>query len=98
MTKREKAIVSLKEAIITGVVLDFILLAIAGTIMDGGEIAMRTFFLIVAHLIFSVWLTLRYKDNLGVYGRNFVRFGIFIVGVAAIVVRFAIAVCLAGMW
>ena len=92
--KREKTIVSLKEALITGVVLDFILLAIAGTIMDGGEIAMRVFFLVVAHLIFSVWLAFRYKDNLGVYGRNFIRFGIFIVGVVGFVVRFVIAICL----
>jgi len=92
--KREKTIVSLKEAIITGIVLDFILLAIAGTIMDGGEIAMRTFFLVVAHLIFSAWLTLRYKDNLGGYGRDFIRFGIFIVIFVAIVVKFVIAIFL----
>lgn len=90
MPKREKTIISLKEALITGVVLDFIVLLIASTIMDGGEIMMRTFFLAVAHLILSVWLALRYKNDLGVYGRDFIRFGIFILIVAAIVARLVV--------
>ena len=96
--KREKTIVSLKEALTTGLVLDFILLAIAGTIIDGGEIAMRTLFLVVAHLIFSVWLALRYKDNLGVYGRNFIRFGIFILIAAAVVGRFVVCFFWRGLF
>ena len=90
MKKQEKMIVNLREALITGIVLDFILLAIAGTIMDGGEIMMRVFFLAVAHLLFSIWLVLRNKDNLGEYGRNFVRFGIFVVGTIALVFKYLI--------
>ena len=87
---REKTIVRLKEALITGIVLDFILLLISGTIMDGGDMMMRTFFLVVSHLISSIWLVLRYKDNLGTYGRDFIRFGIFVLIAIAAVVRLTI--------
>ena len=96
MTKQEKTIVSLKEALITGGVLDLVALAVASTIMDCGEIFMRVFFLAVAHLIFSVWLVLHYKDTLGEYGRDFIRFGIVIVGVVAFIARFFMGLFLGG--
>lgn len=44
----EKSI-SLKEAIITGVILDMLMLLIAGTIMDGGFIASLTLFIVIGH-------------------------------------------------
>jgi len=88
--------VSLKEAFTTGILLDAFLLAIAGTIMDLGTIAMRIAFLVLAHLILSSWLVLRYKCNLGEHGRDFIRIGLFVLIVIAFVGRTAMGFFLSG--
>lgn len=88
--------VNLKEAFTTGILLDILLLAISGTIMDLGTIAMRTAFLVLAHWILSVWLVLRYRDNLGEHGRDFIRFGLLLLIVIAFVARSAMGFFLRG--
>ena len=79
--------VTIKGAFWDGILLDLLILVIASTIMDGGETAMRCTFLVIAHLMFSVWLVLHKKRNLSRYELDFIRFGILLLIVIAIITR-----------
>lgn len=65
--------VTLKGAFYSGILLDVLIFAMANTIMDCGTTAMRSFFLILAHLVFSIWLALRKKSNLSRNELDFIR-------------------------
>jgi hypothetical protein len=70
--KTEKAAVSLKEAIITGTVIDLLLLVLASMIM--GCIML---FIVVAHWIFNAAILISPKARNSRAGKDFIRFAIF---------------------
>jgi hypothetical protein len=72
-----KSVVSLGEAVITGVILDFLILLIAGTIMDGGFIASLTLFIVIGHWALNGAILFSKKARQSRAGKDFIRFGIF---------------------
>lgn len=80
--KTEKAAVSLKEAIITGTVIDLLLLVLTGMIM--GHIML---FIVVAHWIFNGAILISPKARDSRTGKDFIRFGIFPLILVTFVVR-----------
>ena len=84
MNNINKPLVSLKEANVTGVVIDFMLLVFANLIMDGGVIFCATFCLVVGPWVGNVVIILRRKHSLTRFGRDFLRFGAFLLAVLAI--------------
>ena len=77
MAETKKTVVSLKEAIWTGVILDFVLLAISSIIMDGGFIFILMVFITIAHWIFNAAVLVSPKARNSRAGKDFIRFGIF---------------------
>jgi len=77
MDESKKAIVSLKQAVWEGAILDLVLLAIASTIMDDGVVTGPLLFLIIAHWVFNVAVLLSPKARNLRAEKDFIRFGIF---------------------
>ena len=79
-------LISLKEAIVTGVVLDFILLGIASTIMDGGMMFGIALSIAIGHWVGNGVVLLRRRSRCSTLDRNFIRFGFFAIIPLAVVV------------
>ena len=77
MAEGEKAVVSLKQAVWEGVLLDFLILAMTSTIMDCGFIFSITIFLVIAHWVGNVAVLRSKKGRQSKAGKDFIRFGIF---------------------
>lgn len=77
MAECKKAVISLKQAIWEGVILNFILFAIASTIMDGGFIFILMIFITIAHWILNAAVLVSPKARNSRVGKDFIRFGIF---------------------
>ena len=77
MDESKKTIVSLKEAVYTGIILDFLILAFTSIIMDGGFIFSITIFLVIAHWIGNTAILFSKKGRQSKAGKDFIRFGIF---------------------
>jgi len=76
MAKSEKAVVSLKEAIYTGVILDMLFLAFSATIMDEGVLLMITACLTIAHWTLNAAILFSKKTRNSRVGKDFIRFGL----------------------
>ncbi len=87
MPAREKAVLSLKEAIYTGVILDLLFLVFSSIILDGGVLFMITAFLTIAHWILNVAILISKKARNSRAGKDFIRFGLFPLIFVTFVVR-----------
>ena len=88
MNKQEKITINLKEAVVTGIVIDIFLLIVSGLIMDGGQIARITLYLVVGHWTGNALIILRRKSKMTKMDRDFIRFGLIILAVAATFIVF----------
>jgi hypothetical protein len=76
METKKRQTVSLKEAILTGLVLDVIFLVFSSTIMDGGFIFLIVAILVIAQWIGNASILLSQKARQSNVGKDFIRFGI----------------------
>ena len=86
MAESRKAVVSLKQAIWEGVLLDFLLFFSSGTIM-GGVITGVMLFIVVTHWIFNATILISPKVRNSRAGKDFIRFGIFPLMLVTFVIR-----------
>lgn len=85
--ENEKTVVSLKQAIWEGIILDLLLFLISGTIMDGGHIASIMLFVVIAHWILNAAVLFSKQAKHSKAGKDFIRFGIFPLMLVTFVVR-----------
>ncbi len=76
MNTELKKEITLKRAIITGLIIDFVLLLIASTVMDGGTIFCVTCFLVLIHWICNLWIILNRKKKMTLFRKNFIRYAL----------------------
>lgn len=75
MTERVSG-VNLKEAVVTGVILDFLLLAFSSIILDGGVLFSITLCLIATHWAVNFAVLLSKQAKQSPRWRDFIRFGL----------------------
>ena len=76
---KHKKIVSLKEAIVTGLILDCILLGIASTVMDGGRLFRFALFIAGGCWVCNGLILIFKQFRCSKFGRDFIRFGYLII-------------------
>ena len=68
-------IISLKEAILTAVILDFFLLLIASSMMDTGQAIHFTFSIVCGHWAGNLMIIFRRLSKMTKNDKDFIRFG-----------------------
>ncbi|MCX5636954.1 MAG: hypothetical protein NTX52_04575 [Planctomycetota bacterium] len=87
INEQDKPTVSLREAIITGIVLDVILLGIASTVMDCGVVSYLTLCATAGHWAGNILIIVRRKSRLTRIDKDFIRFGLLALIVLAFVIN-----------
>jgi len=79
MNQENKPVISIRKAVITGLIIDFLLLLLSSVMMDCGVVLYWTFILMLCHWITNILLILYKKSAITQTGKNFIRFGLLIV-------------------
>lgn len=90
MDTLNKPLVGLKEALVTGAIIDFLLLLLASLILDGGVIFCATFCSVAGHWIGIIVIILRRRLSLTRYDGDFIRFGTLGLAVIALSAAYCI--------
>ena len=84
---KKKPTMSIKQSVFEGVLLDFLLLAIASTIMDSGHLFSILFFLFIAHWACNGVVLSVQKYRQSRTGKDIIRFGLFPLMLIAFLLR-----------
>ena len=91
MVEQNESMVSLKDAVITGVVLDLLLLGVASTVLDGGSLLIITSFLVIAHWAGNAAVLTSKRAKQSWIGRDFIRFGLLLLSLLTLIMRVLLA-------